>query len=75
MRVPLRPAQLQRVAIGFTVAASHALATAPASVRVDLPDTTRRWGNTHPGAGDGRPGRQDSGWNSVPCAVFVPRGV
>ena len=43
MRVPLWPAQLQRVAIGFTVAASHALATAPASVRVDA-WTTRRWG-------------------------------
>ena len=43
MRVSLWPAQLQRVAIGFTVAASHALATAPASVRVDA-WTTRRWG-------------------------------
>jgi len=43
MRVPLWPAQLQRVAIGFTVAASHALATAPASVRVDAM-ATRRWG-------------------------------
>ncbi len=43
MRVPLCPAQLQRVAIGFTVAASHALATAPARARVDA-WTTRRWG-------------------------------
>ena len=43
MRVSLWPAELQRVAIGFTSAASHALATAPASVRVDA-CTTRRWG-------------------------------
>jgi hypothetical protein len=42
MRVSLWPAQLQRVAIGFTVAASHALATAPASVRAYLV-TMRRW--------------------------------
>jgi len=42
MRVSLWPAQLQRVAIGCTSAASHALATAPASVRVDA-GTTRRW--------------------------------
>jgi hypothetical protein len=42
MRVPLWPAQLQRVAIGFTVAASHALATAPARVHVHSV-TTRRW--------------------------------
>jgi hypothetical protein len=41
MRVSLWPAQLQRVAIGFTCAAIHALATAPASVRVDA-WTTRR---------------------------------
>ena len=41
--VPLWPAQLQRVAIGFTCAASHALATAPASVHAHLM-TTRRWG-------------------------------
>jgi hypothetical protein len=43
MRVSLWPAQLQRVAIGFTVAASHALATAPAGVHVDAM-TTLRWG-------------------------------
>jgi hypothetical protein len=43
MRVSLWPAQLQRAAIGFTCATSHALATAPASVRVDS-GTTRRWG-------------------------------
>ncbi len=43
MRVSLWPAQLQRVAIGLTVAASHALMTAPASARVDA-WTTRRWG-------------------------------
>jgi hypothetical protein len=42
MRVSLWPAQLQRAAIGCTSAASHALATAPASVRVDAM-TTRRW--------------------------------
>ena len=42
MRVSLWPAQLQRVAIGFTCATSHALATAPASVRVDA-WTTRCW--------------------------------
>jgi hypothetical protein len=42
MRVSLWPAQLQRVAIGFTCATSHALATAPASVRVDAL-TRRRW--------------------------------
>ena len=42
MRVSLWPAQLQRVAIGFTCATSHALATAPASVRVDA-WTARRW--------------------------------
>ena len=42
MHVSLWPAQLQRVAVGFTCAASHALATAPASVRVDA-WTTRRW--------------------------------
>jgi hypothetical protein len=35
MRVSLWPAQLQRAAIGFTCAASHALVTAPASVHVD----------------------------------------
>jgi hypothetical protein len=39
MRVSLWPAQLQHVAIGFTSAASHALATAPASVHAH-PDTT-----------------------------------
>jgi hypothetical protein len=43
MRVSLWPAQLQRVVIGFTVAASHALATAPASVHED-PMTTRSCG-------------------------------
>ena len=43
MRVSLWPAQLQRAAIGFTCATSHALATAPVSVRVDS-GTTRRWG-------------------------------
>ena len=43
MCVSLWPAQLQRVAIGCTSAASHSLATAPASVRVDAM-TTRRWG-------------------------------
>ncbi len=42
MRVPLWPAQLQRVAIGITYATSHALATAPASLRV-YSATTRRW--------------------------------
>ena len=42
MRVSLWPAQLQRAAIGCTSAASHALATAPASVRV-YAMTTRRW--------------------------------
>ena len=46
MRVSLRPAQLQRAAIGFTMAASHELVTAPArghpSLRV-RPETTRRW--------------------------------
>ena len=34
MRVALWPAQLQRVAIGFAAAASHGLATAPASCNV-----------------------------------------
>jgi hypothetical protein len=34
MRVPLWPAQLQRAAIGFAAAASHGLATAPASCNV-----------------------------------------
>ena len=34
MRVSLWPAQLQRAAIGFAAAASHGLATAPASARV-----------------------------------------
>jgi hypothetical protein len=43
MRVSLLPAQLQRAAIGFTCAASHALAITPASVRVDA-FPTRRWG-------------------------------
>jgi hypothetical protein len=43
MRVSLWPAQLQRAAIGCTTAASHALATAPASVRV-YAMTTLRWG-------------------------------
>ena len=43
MRVSLWPAQLQRAAIGCTSAASHALATAPASVDVSA-RTTRRWG-------------------------------
>ena len=42
MRVSLWPAQLQRVAIGFTCATSHALATAPASLRMHSV-TTRRW--------------------------------
>ena len=42
MRVSLWPAQLQRAAIGCTRAASHALAIAPASVRVDAV-TTWRW--------------------------------
>jgi hypothetical protein len=43
MHVSLWPTQLQRVAIGFTRAASHALVTAPASVRVGA-GTTQRWG-------------------------------
>jgi hypothetical protein len=43
MLVSFWPAQLQRVAFGLTCVASHALATAPASVRVDA-CTTRRWG-------------------------------
>ena len=34
MRVSLWPAQLQRAAIGFAAAASHGLATAPASCNV-----------------------------------------
>jgi hypothetical protein len=34
MRVPLWPAQLQRAAIGFEVAASRRLATTPASFNV-----------------------------------------
>ena len=42
MRVPLWPAQLQRAAIGFAAAASHGLATAPASVDVSA-RTTWRW--------------------------------
>ena len=42
MRVSLWPAQLQRAAIGITSATSHALATAPASVRVHSV-TTWRW--------------------------------
>jgi hypothetical protein len=42
MRVSLWPAQLQRVAIGFTVAASHSLVTPPASVRV-YSVAMRRW--------------------------------
>ncbi len=42
MRVSLWPAQLQRVAIGFTSGISHALATAPASLRFHSV-TTRRW--------------------------------
>ena len=42
MRVALWPAQLQRAAIGFAAAASHGLATAPASVDVSA-RTTWRW--------------------------------
>ena len=42
MRVSLWPAQLQRAAIGLAVAASHRLATAPASVDVSA-RTTWRW--------------------------------
>ena len=42
MRVALWPAQLQRAAIGFAPAASHGLATAPASVDVSA-RTTWRW--------------------------------
>jgi hypothetical protein len=42
MRVSLWPAQLQRAAIGLAVAASHRLATAPASVHVSA-RTTWRW--------------------------------
>ena len=42
MRVSLWPAQLQRAAIGFTVAASRTLATAPASVYVNK-QTAQRW--------------------------------
>ena len=40
--VSLWPAQLQRAAIGFAAAASHGLATAPASVDVSA-RTTWRW--------------------------------
>jgi hypothetical protein len=42
MRVSLWPAQLQRAAIGFAAAASHGLATAPASVDVSA-RTTWLW--------------------------------
>ena len=42
MRVPLWPAQLQRAAISFAAAASHGLATAPASVDVSA-RTTWHW--------------------------------
>ena len=42
MRVPLWPAQLQRAAIGFAVAASRRLATAPASFNVGA-IKMRRW--------------------------------
>ena len=42
MRVSLWPAQLQRAAIGFAAAASHMLATAPASVDVSA-RTTWHW--------------------------------
>ncbi len=42
MRVALWPAQLQRAAIGFAAAASHGLATAPASMNVSA-RTTLRW--------------------------------
>ena len=42
MRVALWPAQLQRAAIGFAAAASHGLATAPASVHVSA-RTTWHW--------------------------------
>jgi hypothetical protein len=42
MRVSLWPAQLQRAAIGFAAAASHGLATAPASVDVSA-RTTWHW--------------------------------
>ena len=42
MRVSLWPAQLQRAAIGFAAAASHGLATAPASVDVSA-WTTWHW--------------------------------
>ena len=42
MRVSLWPAQLQRAAIGFAAAASHGLATAPASVYVSA-RTTWHW--------------------------------
>ena len=44
MRVALWPAQLQRAAVGFAAAASHGLATAPASVTVDVSArTTWHW--------------------------------
>ena len=42
MHVSLWPAQLQRAAIGFAAAASHGLATAPASVDVSA-RTTWHW--------------------------------
>ena len=42
MRVALWPAQLQRAAVGFAAAASHGLATAPASVDVSA-RTTWHW--------------------------------
>ena len=42
IRVALWPAQLQRAAIGFAAAASHGLATAPASVDVSA-RTTWHW--------------------------------
>ena len=41
-RFPLLPAQLHRAAIGFAAAASHRLATAPASVHVSA-RTTWHW--------------------------------
>jgi hypothetical protein len=42
MRVSLWPAQLRRAAIGFAAAASHGLATAPASVDVSA-RTSQHW--------------------------------
>ena len=70
MRVSLWPAQLQRVAIGCTSAVSHALATAPASVRVNAMTTLRWVTRILMRVMCGLVGKiQVPGWNSVPCAV------